>query len=209
MGMGMGMGVQAVWFCTPPQRIRDWPQQAWSQCFCLVGAQQKMLHTQNSAEVWHYIIHTKQDEILHLLYTRKQEKTVLTKDPVTFSRALSFVLSLSCHMLVSVRLGTDKSHTGPPHSQGYSLPQLKLLLKRTEVPELSVYLCTEGNKTQEDFSEHYKFPVEVDPTSPGVRASHGCWHVTDAYEHLLSSFEEIGLMPTSRPLQRLISLSQG
>lgn len=41
-----GQGVQSMWLCTPPQSTRDCPSaSAWS------GAQQKMLHTQNSAEV--------------------------------------------------------------------------------------------------------------------------------------------------------------
>lgn len=88
-----------------------------------------------------------------------RKKTILTKDPVTFFCALSFVLSLSCLMLVSVRLGTDSKIPTLGH---HTLAQQKLLLKCAEVPGLSVYLCTEGNKTQEDFSEHYKFLVEMD-----------------------------------------------
>lgn len=31
-----GQGVQAVWFCTPPQRTSSCPQQAWSPCLCLM-----------------------------------------------------------------------------------------------------------------------------------------------------------------------------
>lgn len=31
-----GQGVQAMWFCTPPQRARDCPQQPWGQCLCLI-----------------------------------------------------------------------------------------------------------------------------------------------------------------------------
>lgn len=31
-----GQGGQAVWFCTPPERTRDFPLEAWSQCLCLI-----------------------------------------------------------------------------------------------------------------------------------------------------------------------------
>jgi len=49
------------------------------------------------------------------------------------------------------------------------------------IPGLGVSLCMEANETQKDFSEHYKFLVGMDPTSPGIRASHSCSRVIDPY----------------------------
>lgn len=128
-----------------------------------------MLLTQNSAEVYHHIIHTKPAHankmrlyIYYMLENREKQPLQKTLLCLLFCAQLELPHAGLCE----VGNRQQDPHIGPPHSQGCSLPQQKLLLRCTEVPGLSVSLCTEGNKTQQDFSEHYKFLVEVDPTRP-------------------------------------------
>lgn len=106
---------------------------------------------------------TRRDYVF-IIHWKTGKNTVFAKDPVTFFCALSFVLSLSCLTLVSVRLVTDSKIPTLGHHTAKGSPGHR---RCTEVSGLSIYLCTEENKAQEDFSEHYKFLVEMDPTRPG------------------------------------------
>lgn len=172
IGMGTGMGRKRIWATsssTPPQRSRRLSS-AGLEPVPLLGEELSRKHCTH--RTWQMfstaILHTQtlyscalpryanmmRIFISYMLENRKDPS--LYKRPETFS----YAPLCACKLELPPLWGADSQQNprvGPPHSQWHSLLQQHVLLSCIVIPGLGVGMCTEGNKTQKNFSEGYKF----------------------------------------------------
>lgn len=176
--MGTGMArkcIGATSSCTPPQRSRRLSSaglepvpvlgEELSRKYFTHRTQEMfsaaMLHAQPSIAV-HYQDMLTWWEYSFIMCWKTGNTPVFTSQKMVYKRPEAF----SCAPLFVCKLeqpplwGRDSQQNpqvGPPHRQWYSLLQQYVLLSCIVIPGLGVGMCTEGNKTQKDFAERYKF----------------------------------------------------